>query len=191
MHWFIKSNSLEDFPDILQRIAQGDRQLFKQLYQQQRDLVYNLALNYSQNETDAEEITQEVFIQVFRKAAQFQGKSSVKTWIYRITVNTSLNFLKKKKRRSWLWSEKIEETPKDFAHPGVLLERKEQSIFLFKGIDQLPDQQNTAFLLCFIEELPRQEAAYVMGVSLKALESLLQRAKKNLRKILETLRPNQ
>ena len=182
---------MEDTPDILQRIAQGDRHLFKQLYLQQRDLVYNLALNYAQNETDAEEITQEVFIQIFRKAGQFQGKSTVKTWIYRITVNTALNFLKKKKRRSWLSTEKIEEVPKDFVHPGVLLERKEQSIFLFKGIDRLPDQQKTAFLLSFIEELPRQEAADIMGISLKALESLLQRAKKNLRKILQNIRPNQ
>lgn len=78
----------------------------------------------------------------------------------------------------------------DFEHPGVLMENKENTKALFKAIHTLPNQQKTAFILSFVEELPRQEVADVMEVSLKAVESLLQRAKKNMRPELEKLYPH-
>ena len=151
--------------------------------------MYNTALSYAQHVPDAEEITQDVFTNVFRSAAKFKGESEVSTWIYRITVNTSLNYLRRKKRFGFLsGGEPHLDTP-DFEHPGVLLEQKENAKALFKVIDTLPDQQKTAFILSFVEELPRQEVADVMRVSLKAVESLLQRAKGNLRTKLEKVYP--
>ena len=111
------------------------------------------------------------------------------TWIYRITVNTSLNYLRRQKRFGFLsGGEPRTDTP-DFEHPGVLLEKKENARALFKVIDTLPNQQKTAFILSFVEELPRQEVAEIMKVSLKAVESLLQRAKGNLRTKLEKVYP--
>ncbi len=77
----------------------------------------------------------------------------------------------------------------DFDHPGVILENKEKAKYLFKAIESLPATQKTAFILSFIEELPRQEVADIMQTSLKAVESLLQRAKKNLRLRLERMAP--
>jgi len=175
---------------ILQSIAEGDKTAFQELYKLFSEKVYNTALSYAQNEQDAEEITQDVFINIFRNAAKFKGNAAVGTWIYRITINTSLNQIKKKKRFSFL---KFGDTPldkPDFEHPGVVLENKENAKALFKVIDTLPDSQKTAFILSFIEELPRQEVADIMSTSLKAVESLLQRAKKNLRGKLENLYPN-
>lgn len=67
-------------------------------------------------------------------------------------------------------------------HPGILLENKEKSKILFDFIYQLPENQKTAFILSLVEDLPRQEVADVMEISLKAVEGLLQRAKENLRK---------
>ena len=72
-----------------------------------------------------------------------------------------------------------------FDHPGVVLEQKEKARTLFKAIESLPEQQKTAFILSFLEELPRQKVAEIMQVSLKAVESLLQRGKGNLRLRLE------
>ena len=174
---------------LLQSIAKKDKNAFKKLYEIFAMDVYNLALNYVQDVHDAEEVTQDVFTNIFRNAEKFKGEASVKTWIYRITINTSLNTIKKRTRNKFLPFLNEENTSPDFDHPGVLLENKEQSKFLFKAIDSLPSNQKTAFILSFIDGTPRQEAADIMEISLKALESLLQRGKKNLRNILEKRYP--
>lgn len=171
-------------------MANGDRKAFQQLYELFSEKVYNTALSYAQNELDAEEITQDVFTSVFRNAAKFKGDAAVSTWIYRITVNTCLNHIKRKKRFSFLKFGESESERPDFEHPGVLLENKENAKSLFKAIDTLPESQKTAFILSFVEELPRQEVAEIMEISLKAVESLLQRGKKNLRDKLEKLYPH-
>ena len=176
---------------IIQAIANQDHRAFQHLYNVFSKRVYNVAISYVKNKTDAEEITQDVFVRIYQKAHEFKGDSKVITWIYRITVNTSLNFLKKRKRTVLLkfGNQKVESP--DFEHPGVLLENKEKAKLLFSVIDTLPNSQKTAFILSFVEELPQQEVAKIMEISLKAVESLLQRAKKSLRKKLEKLYPDQ
>jgi RNA polymerase sigma-70 factor (ECF subfamily) len=73
----------------------------------------------------------------------------------------------------------------DFHHPGVALDKKENAARLFKAISQLPDNQKTAFTLHKLEDLSYQEVSDVMKTSVSAVESLMHRAKQNLRKILE------
>lgn len=175
---------------LIEAIVLEDRHAFQKLYVLFSEKVYNTALSYAQNAEDAEEITQDVFTSVYRNAGKFKGESAVSTWIYRITINTSLNHLKRKKRFSFMkFGESLVDKP-DFAHPGVLMENKEKSRELFNVIDTLKDNQKTAFILSYIEELPRQEVADIMEVSLKAVESLLQRGKQNLRTKLEKIYPN-
>lgn len=175
---------------LLKAIAEGDQVAFRALYDLYSKQVYNTALSYAQRPEDAREITQDVFTNVFRKADTFRSEAKVSTWIYRITINTSLNFLKRKNRFSlFSMSEQHHDQP-DFDHPGVLLENKEAARTLFRTINNLADQQKTAFILSYVDDLPRQEVADIMGVSLKAVESLLQRAKKNLRTKLASEYPN-
>ncbi|MBX2870474.1 MAG: sigma-70 family RNA polymerase sigma factor [Saprospiraceae bacterium] len=171
----------------MRSIANGDRKAFGQLYQLFSDKVYNVALGYTHNEQDAEEVAQDVFVKVFRNAAQFKGEAKVSTWIYRITVNVALNLLKKRKRYAFLSFGKPVQEEIDFEHPGILLERQEDAKILFKAIKKLPEQQQTAFILSFVEGLPRQQVADIMSTSLKAVEALLQRGKRNLRKSLGDL----
>lgn len=76
----------------------------------------------------------------------------------------------------------------DFNHPGVTLDRKENAAKLFKAIAQLPENQKTAFTLHKLEDLSYQEISQVMRTSVPAVESLMHRAKQNLRKILENKR---
>lgn len=166
---------------LIQAVATGDKQAFEKLYRSFSDKVYNIALSYSKNVEDAEEITQDVFLKMYRNAASFNNNSSLSTWVYRIVVNTSLNYLKKKNRFTLFKSAYTDTESIEFNHPGVQLEQKENAKLLFKGIDCLPDRQKTAFILSYIEWLPRQEVADIMGISLKSAESLLQRAKQTLR----------
>lgn len=178
---------------LLLAISQGDTNAFKLLYTRFKTPVYNTALGYLQNERDAEEIVQEVFVNIHNAAANFKGTSAVNTWIYRITINKCLDVLRKRKRNNWLTFFKEVDTmgtPFTFSHPGILLEKKEAAQVLFKVIHTLPNNQKTAFILSYIEDLPRQEVADIMEISLKAVESLLQRGKASLRKKLAEHYPN-
>ncbi|AWH85965.1 RNA polymerase subunit sigma-24 [Flavobacterium album] len=171
----------------------GDTQgNFRKVYFEHRILVYNLALHYVLNIEDAEEITQDVFVKVHESFATFKNESSLKTWIYRITVNQSLDFIKRRdsKKRFFIFgrkstSEKEYINLSSFEHPGIALEDKEKSKLLFSIIDQLPETQKTAFLLSKLEGLANPEIAAIMETSIGAVESLLVRAKKTLQEKLD------
>ena len=152
-----------------------------------------------QNTEDAEDITQEVFIEVFHSLEKFKRESSLSTWIYRITVNKSLDYLRKKKRKkrfgfmTSLFHKETGEVSIDighFDHPGVLLENKEKAKVLFGMIDLLSENQKTAFILFHLEELSQKEIAAIMHISPKAVESLIQRAKAGLREKLRNIYKN-
>lgn len=150
-----------------------------------------MALSYVQNIEDAEEITQDVFIQLHQSIDTFKNQSSLKTWIYRITINKSLDFLKHKKsqKRFFIFGKRSEneyeiQNISTFEHPGVLLENKEKSKVLFGVINELNENQKTAFILSKIDGLSNPEISVIMELTISSVESLLFRAKDNLRKKL-------
>lgn len=158
------------------------------LYEKHAKQVYNLVLQYVQNVNDAEEITQDVFLAAYKSLDKFRNESNHSTWLYRIAINKSLDFLKAKKRKKrffWFTNELTENDSVEFNHPGVLVENQEETAFIFSCMNQLPDNQKTALILNKIEQLPIAEIAGVMGLSAKAVESLIQRAKTNLSKKIE------
>lgn len=165
---------------------------FDEIYFEHQKLVYNLALQYVQNIEDAEEITQDVFVKVFDNLNSFKKQSSLKTWIYRISIHQSLDFIKAKnsQKRNFLSSifslndDKLKFEPASFNHPGIELEQKEAYQQLFKAINQLSDNQKTVIILLKIEGKSELETADIMNLNVKALESLFQRAKKNLENLL-------
>ena len=179
--------------DLIQQLRVGDEGAFKTLVANYQDLVFNTAMGIVQNSEDAEDVAQEVFIQVYRSIDQFKGDARLSTWIYRITTTKALDHIrsrKRKKRFAFITSlfgpnDELIHEPIDFQHPGVALDRKEQAALLFRMIDQLPENQKVAFTLHKTEELSYQEIADVMQLSVSAVESLLFRARQNLRKLLE------
>lgn len=183
--------------ELLFGLRHGEESAFKELVIQFQDRVFNTALGLLQQHTEAEDIAQEVFIQVFRSIEKFKGNSLLSTWIYRITVTKSLDHLrsKKRKKRFGFLSNLFGDNnlplyePEDFNHPGVLQENKEDAAILFKMIEQLPENQRTAFILNKIEELSYGEIAAILNTTTSAVDSLLQRAKQHLRKKLTDLPP--
>lgn len=164
---------------------------FLVIYDRFKDKVYNTVLGYLQNVEDAEEVTQDVFVEVHRSIHQFREESSLSTWIYRISVNKSLDHLKSKNRKkrfsfiTSLWDKEsgdLVHDPPVFDHPGVLMEQKENARILFGYINQLPEKQQTAFILSKVEGLGNKEIAEIMEMNVGAIESLLSRAKENLKK---------
>ena len=164
---------------------------FETIYNQYSILVYNVALHYLQNVEDAEEITQDVFVQVYDSLDSFKEKSSVKTWIYRISINKSLDFIKHKKsaKRFFIFGKKSENEFEinnfsNFEHPGIVLENKENAQILFKTINELTENQKTAFILSKLDGLGNSEIAEIMNVSISSVESLIFRAKASLKEKL-------
>lgn len=166
---------------------------FEEIYAIYKNMVYNLSLHYVQNIEDAQEITQDVFVSINQSLEKFNRKSSIKTWIYRITINKSLDYIKsgeRKKRSGFLntmffgFKSELKFDIPIFNHPGVLLEQKEATKRIFNYINQLPDNQKTALILNKIEHKSQIEISEIMNISTKAVESLIGRAKINLLKKL-------
>ena len=179
--------------ELILGLRNADETAFKYLVDTYQDRVFNTAIGIVQNAEDAEDVAQEVFIQVYRSIHNFKGESKLSTWLYRIATTRSLDLLrsrKSKKRFGFMQrlfgddNEPIHELP-NFNHPGVVLEKKENAAKLFKAIAQLPENQKAAFTLHKLEDLSYQEISEVMHTSIPAVESLMHRAKQNLRKILE------
>ncbi len=119
----------------------------------------------------------------------FQGKSSLKSWVYSIAINKVKDFQKyqlRKKRRGQVISLHQEETVEiiSYRHPENILESKEKIALIHRAIFQLPENQRQALLLKKFEDCSVNEIASIMGLSYKAVESLLSRAKKNLKSAL-------
>lgn len=171
----------------------------QELYTKYGKLVYNLTLQYVQNKEDAEEITQDVFVAIYQSIDGFKEQSKISTWIYRITINKSLDFIRSKNRKrrfgvftSLFFSDGSEahREASHFNHPGVLMEQKETLQNIYRLINDLPPNQKTALILSKLENKSQQEIAVIMELSPKAVESLVQRAKSGLGKKLKASEGN-
>jgi RNA polymerase sigma-70 factor (ECF subfamily) len=177
---------------LVSKLKQGDQSGFTAVVDLYQDMVYNTAIGIVQNAEDADDITQEVFVQVYLSINSFKGESKLSTWVYRITISKALDHEKKKKRKKRLGfiqsifgkQDLEQDQPAEFNHPGVQLEKKERAAELMKALKQLPENQRIAFTLQKLEGQSNAEIAAIMNTSLQAVESLMSRAKVNLRKTL-------
>jgi len=178
--------------ELIKGIQSGNEGAFRELFENYRKRVFNTCNSIVHNPADADDLVQEVFIELHRSSGKFRGESRVSTWIYRIAINKALNFMRQMNRRKWYQS--IENLTglnlKQTIHsagirqPDVELEEKQRSQQLHAAIDDLPENQRTAFLLNKYEDLTYLEIAEVMNTSHSAVESLIHRAKINLQKKL-------
>lgn len=178
---------------LVERLKQRDEAAFKIIVETWQDMVFNTALGIVQNAEDAEDIAQEVFVQVYQSVNSFKGDSKFSTWMYRITITKSLDHERRKKRKKRFAFVKsifgdesqIVVHPPDFNHPGVALDKKEDAGALMGAIKELPENQKVAFTLHKVEGLSYQEVSEVMKTTVSSVESLIHRAKNNLKKKLE------
>ncbi|MEY4330119.1 MAG: polymerase sigma factor CnrH [Bacteroidota bacterium] len=166
-------------------MSQSQLDDLEKIYKAHHKWVFNLALNYVWNNQDAEEITQDVFIKVYERLDKFRGESHLKTWIYRITVNTALDLIKSQKRDkrgggiTFFQLDNLS-PQRSFLHPGVLAEHHDEVAILMQLIDQLPKKQKEVLILCKIQGFSIQEASEMMQLAPKTVEGLVSSAKKNL-----------
>src|ERR1700753_384534 len=154
-------------PELITRLIQGDESAFNTVVNTYKKMVYNTVLGFVQDTGHAEDITQEVFIKVYENIGRFKQQSKLGTWIYRISITQAIDFTRRRSRRKkagFILSlfggrEDLPSEPADFVHPGVLAENRERSAILFKAINQLPENQRTAFLLQKTQDCSPQQIA--------------------------------
>ena len=174
--------------ELISRLRLGEEPAFRLLIENYQDRVYYSVLNILQNSDEAEDTAQETFIQVFKSISGFKEDSSLATWIYKIAVRKALEKLRKQKYRQKLssigfWWSASEEKSIDAAYlnPGIIAEDKEKATFIYKAIKELPSNQRITFTLIRIQGMKHDEVSEIMQLSIKAIESLLSRAKENLK----------
>lgn len=177
---------------IADRIQRGDRQAFRDFTEKYYPLVLRSIMGFVHNEEDAKDLSQEVFIELYQSIDKFRKESQLSTWIYRIAVNKSLNYIRNKKRlQIWQNIGNIFSLPPNTASASYeasddvrSIESRERSGVIHQAMDALPKNQKIAFTLSKYDELSNKEIAEIMDVSVSAVESLVHRAKLNLQKKL-------
>ncbi|WP_128548331.1 RNA polymerase sigma factor [Larkinella soli] len=179
-------------PELIENLKRKDEKAFRYLVETHQRQVYNTVLALVQNAEEAEDVAQEVFVEVYETIDRFRGEAALRTWLYRIATSNALKVIQKrkaKKRFAFFTSlfgsdNQVNYHPPDFHHPGVALEDREQMQLLFGAIGRLPDKQKVAFTLHYLDGLSYQEIADVQQLTVSAVESLIHRARQNLKKKL-------
>lgn len=171
--------------DLIVKVGQGDIRAFETLVARYQKQSLRAAQRFIGDRQEAEDLAQEAFLTIFRKANQYQSKASFKTWFFTILLNLCRNAAKKKKP-SYFNSSPLDVPGAN--DPDSELDRQVLQRVLSRAIANLPANQRSAFILCHYENFSYAETAESLGVSVKAVESLLVRAKRSLREELGWLR---
>lgn len=176
----------------IQGLILGEEMAFRDLVKNYQNRIFHHAMQILRSREEAEDVCQETFVQVFESIHSFKGEASLSTWIIRIAIHKSLEKLRRKKRRDQLrellpwWMPSEENSEKDIAwNPEIQFENKEKALALYRAIEHLNPNQRVAFTLIKVEAMPYAEASEIMNLSIKAIESLVSRAKENIKKQLK------
>ena len=179
--------------ELVSRIKDGYFDAFQVLVEKYQHRVINTCFGFLKNKEDAEDITQEVFIEVYKSLSGFREDSKLSTWIYRIAVTRSLDYIRRqgRKKRELRSQHKadFDDQEKRLAAPfsngpEVRFTNRERANILRNAVDSLPQNQRIVITLNKYEGFSSEEIGEIMGMSLSAVEGLIHRAKKNLKKIL-------
>ena len=179
--------------ELIDGIINKDKEAIRHLVNNYQDNVIKTAYYFVDNIDDAEDLSQEVFMEIIKSIGQYKKISNLYAWIYRITVNRSLDHLRKQKRRnivqrleSFMHISNYGENKyvNELATIDTLNEDNENKKILDSAINSLPRNQKIAFILNKYDELSYKEITEVMNLSLSSVESLIFRAKMNLQKKL-------
>lgn len=177
---------------LLDKIALKDENAFRLFVEKYHALVLNVCNNILHNRDDAMDVSQEVFMKIFDSIDSFRGESKVTTWLYRIAVNKSLNFLRSRKRNRWFSSIDIlfengnkSKDPEDIeltADENIELDENKKA--LHHALKKLPEKQNIAISLHNFEDLAYKEISEIMDISVTEVGVLINRGKKKLKKLI-------
>ncbi len=183
---------------LVRETLDGNQLSFQLLVERYQERIFGLVRHYTRSAVEVEDIVQDSFIKAYRKLETFQHQSSFSTWLYRIAVNTSLDFLKRAGRNPVRAVEDPEissgtgepaRTVRSVAAPDAQLEREEVSRITHEALDELPEIFRTVLVLREFEDMAYQDMADLLGISIGTVESRLYRARARFKEALIRLHP--
>lgn len=178
--------------ELAERAKKGDQSAFEQLVRDNQNKVYSLALRFTGDQEEAADLAQEALIKAWQGLGGFQGESSFSTWVYRLTANVCIDYLRKKTRREAVEAavslddiRSVRAEPADWGQdPQRRLERSERGRALAQGLARLPDWQRQVLTLRELSGLSYKEIGEKLNLDLGTVKSRIARARLSLRKIL-------
>ncbi len=179
--------------EFIKELKAGSEKAFNRLISENQTKVYRIALSIVKNHSDAEDIAQEVFIRIYTSISSFKGNSSLATWIYKITYNRSLDFLKKNNKK--MKTTKTLDDPEDAELltlagerfiPEKEFEDKQMKEDIHTALQKLPEDQRQLIELKDIHGFSYEEILDITGLKDGTMKSRLNRARTSLRKMLQT-----
>ncbi len=177
--------------ELVARAGAGDQSAFEQLLVQNQDRVFSLALRMVGSREDAADLAQEAFLKAWTGLPSFQGDSSFSTWIYRLTTNVCIDFIRKQQRRRDIQTVASLEDEENWTEPADVsqdpqhrLEEQERSEALDRGLRSLPDHHRQVLVMREMGGLSYQEIAQTLELDLGTVKSRIARGRNALRKFL-------
>lgn len=183
--------------ELMRAVCNGDQSAYQTIVKQHLKSISHYAFRLLGNQKDTEDITQETFLKLWIKAEKWQPeKAKLSTWLHRITHNLCVDYLRKHGNtqtqeniedevdRQAEWHDSNRTTDKSDAREETD-EKAEKQKRLKAAISELPEAQRSALMLCHYSGFSNKEAAAIMNISVKALESAISRTKRSLRKQLQ------
>lgn len=174
----------------IQSFQAGDQQAFEELIRPHEKKVYNIALKLVKNEHDAYDLAQEALLKVYKALENFEYKSNFSTWLYRITYNTCLDFLRKEKKN---WQVSLDEEKEDGVKleiedksptPEIAFEAKMTRQMISEAMDELDEVQRTVVVLRDVEGLSYDEIAALTDLNIGTVKSRINRGRTKLKALL-------
>lgn len=174
------SLSSQEDEQLMLAVNGGDKNAFTVLAGRYLNQIIKFAYRYVNSRSDAEDIAQETMIRLWKHAASWEPQGfSLRSWLYRITYNLCIDEIRKRKPVSEL---KYDGQAVADTQPDKEVYQDQKNVLLTAAMNALPERQRTAINLCVYQALSNQEAADTMGISVEALESLLSRGRRKLKK---------
>jgi len=171
-----------DAADLLAALAAGDRSTFARVTKAHYDFVYRIAWRMLGGPGDAEDVAQDVFLRLWRNAGQVRDARSLRAWLARVATNLAIDRLRRRRPDG---PAEMPELADPGAGPERQAERRAAGDIVSAAIAGLPERQRVAIVLTYYEELANAEVAEALGVSVEAVESLLARARRKLKEVLD------
>lgn len=171
--------------EFIDRLKKGDEKAFRKLTDDHGQMIFNTCYSFLKNQDDADDIAQDVFVEAFQSIHRFRSEANIRTWLYRIAINKSLNFMKRQKRHSFTDDfTNIKDDSLQESDASKNTEDEERLKIIYDAVQSLSKNQRIAFTLHKIDDKSYKEISEIMNVSVSSVESLMHRAKTNLQKKL-------
>ncbi len=186
-----KKNEGAELESLVERFRHGDNKAFDQLVSRFEKGIYRLCYRFFNNEEDAMDATQEIFIKIYRALPTFEGRSSLKTWIYRIASNTCITLSDRRKREkegllqtilNW-WSDRTVETPEEEVVDNEI--RRMNQKMVAEKLEQLPETYRMPVILKDIEGFSLEKISEILDIPLGTAKSRINRGRRMLQESLQ------